>query len=96
MFIEFWWKCLCPVCKVANWVYDSHSNQSYSSNDMLALKCWSCGACNWMHEEAQEEAKSSHGVGYTEKTYLEDYGDLDGFDPTAKIEDVATLGKEMP
>lgn len=96
MFIETWYKCQCPDCKAWNWVYDTHSERSYSNNDMLALKCWKCSACNWMFDEAIEEARFMHGVGWTEEAYLEEYGDLEGYQSDAKIDDVAQLGIENP
>ena len=96
MFTEFWHRCRCPNCNKWNWVYDTHSDRAYSSNDMLVLKCWNCETCHWMHDEAQSEAKSMYGIGYTEETYIEDYGDLEGYDPDVKMEDIATIGKETP
>lgn len=96
MLIEFWNRCQCPSCKKWNWVYDTDSERSYSKNDNLVLECWNCGECNWMHDEAQQEAKSLYGIGHTEESYMEDYGDLEGYDPDAKMEDIAILGKETP
>lgn len=61
MFVEFFWRCQCPDCKARNWVYDTHSERSYSSNDNFAIKCWSCGKCNWLDDEMESEAKSMYG-----------------------------------
>ncbi len=90
VFIEYYAKCWCPSCQTPNWLY-SHRNDGddTSYSDFFALKCWKCGAANWLHCEAQSECQQMYGEYENEDT--DDERQI-----PVKPEDHAELGREHP
>ncbi len=78
-FFEFWRKVNCPKCKVANWIYDSHSQRAYPDiHD--GCECHACGNQFFAGEKKEFEIRyinelEEYGL---EKTMAEHFSCIKG------------------